>query len=201
MATFLQSLFSRRRLRLDDLQDALQEVDRERRRVRVEMRRWERQRRLVMERLKRARSTGNSVEVDYLWDELKAHRVSGHDLRREARGHNLEGLALRRAIRAIERLETQRDRIGAQRLLERFRESGVLERLALHDDSRENCLHEVSAILEELGGDSEPKEDPEKAMFMAELDAISSTTGTEEPEASTDRERELLERFQAHEPE
>ena len=64
------------------------------------MRRWERQRQQILSRLKKSRESRNQVEVDYLWDELKSHRTVGNDLRREARVHNLEGIALKRSVRA-----------------------------------------------------------------------------------------------------
>ncbi len=198
MLTILENLFKGRRVQLSDLREALRSVERDRRRVRTEIRRWERQRQQILSRLKKSRESRNQVEVDYLWDELKGHRTTGHDLRREAKVHNLEGIALKRSVRSLEQLERSQDRDGAQRLLDRIQGSGVLERLAVHRDSQAACLQEMSSILEEFGdgADGDPV-DPEKALFLAELDAISTSERTGDSDDATERELELLERFQS----
>ena len=199
MLALLEQLFKGRRVHLKDLRAALQSVERDRRRVRTEMRRWERQRQQIMVRLRKSRDNRNQVEVDYLWDELKSHRTVGNDLRQEARVHNLEGIALKRSVRALEQLERSKDREGADRLLDRIQRSGVLERIAVHRDSQAACLQEMSTILEEFGGaaDVHDAADPEKALFLAELDAIAASEQKGSPAGSADRELELLERFQA----
>ena len=201
MLDSLTQLFRGRKISTADLVSALQDVDRERRRCRVAVRRWERQRRQIVERLKRSRAEKNSIEVDYLWDELKSHREVGQELRREARAHNVEGIALKRSIRMLEQLEKSKDREGVRRLLERVQRSGVLERMAIHRDSQSECLREMSELLEDFGGEGEEPADPEKALFLAELDLIAQKEQRGESEDATDREDDLLERFQAASPE
>jgi len=198
MLSMLENLFRGRRVKLSDLREALKSVERDRRRVRTEMRRWERQRQQIMNRLKKSRQSRNQVEVDYLWDELKSHRTTGNDLRQEARVHNLEAIALKRSVRALEQAERTEDRVGAQRLLDRVQGSGVLERLAVHRDSQAECLKEMSSLLQEFGDATEDEGvDPEKAMFLAELDSISDSEGGDDSPAASGRELELLERFQS----
>ncbi|MEM7261591.1 MAG: hypothetical protein AAF488_06335 [Planctomycetota bacterium] len=201
MLDSLTQLFRGRKISTADLAAALQDVDRERRRCRVAVRRWERQRRQIVERLKRSRGEKNSIEVDYLWDELKSHREVGQDLRREARAHNVEGIALKRSIRMLEQLEKSKDREGVRQLLERVQRSGVLERMAIHRDSQSECLREMSELLEDFGGEADEPADPEKALFLAELDLIAQKEQRGEAEDATDREDDLLERFQAASPE
>ncbi|MEE8142999.1 MAG: hypothetical protein V3T77_07860, partial [Planctomycetota bacterium] len=76
----LQRLFrDRRHVDVKELKSALDEVERDRRRNRVEIRRWERKRKHVLDRMKRSRTQGNQLEVDYLWDEFKEHRTGGSD--------------------------------------------------------------------------------------------------------------------------
>ncbi|MGA1201805.1 MAG: hypothetical protein ACO4BJ_02370 [Planctomycetota bacterium] len=186
---------------LESLRGTLGEVERERRRSRVGIRRWERQRRQLVDRMKRSREEGNPLEVDYLWEQFKQHRSEGVDLRREGRLHNLEALALGRTIRALERLEQKRNRDGARSLLDRLRASGLMERALLDRDEQLRRLEEWDEVLEQFeSGDEERKSDPEKALFLAELDSISEVERAGEADEARTREDELLRRFEA-EPE
>ncbi len=193
----LQRLFrDRRHVDVKELKSALDEVERDRRRNRVEIRRWERKRKHVLDRMKRSRVQGNQLEVDYLWDEFKEHRTGGSDLRREGRIYNVEGVALKRYIRALERLERRNDREGASKLLERIQGSGLMERLSLENEAEQLYLDEINSILDEFGGlDEEEKVDPEKALFLAELDSIRTAEESGNEEEAEEREGELLERF------
>jgi hypothetical protein len=96
---------------VESLRGAHQEVEREHR---VVVRRWERQRKQLLERMKGAGGEGNHLEVDYLWEQFKLHRTDGVDIRREGRVRNLEALALGRTVRALDRLEQKKDRAGAR---------------------------------------------------------------------------------------
>ncbi|MFQ5653136.1 MAG: hypothetical protein ACE5GW_00210 [Planctomycetota bacterium] len=202
MIGIFQRLFGGRHpVSLTEVREALEEVERDRRRNRVEIRRWERKRKQTIERMKRARGEGNQLEIDYLWDQFKEHRRSGGELRREGRTYNLEAIALGRTVKALEHLERRRDRDGARNLLERVRHSGLMERLAIDRDAELHCLEEMSSILEEFGGvPEEIEEDPEKALFMAELDGIREAEQKGDSDEASEREEELIQRF-SDEPE
>ena len=145
---------------------------------------------------------GNQLEVDYLWEQFKQHRAEGTDIRREGRVYNLESLALGRTARALERLEKKKDRDGARNLIDRIRASGLPERISLDRDEQLRSLEEMNEILEEITGEREEiAEDPEKAMFFAELDSISQVEREGDSEEAQERQEELLRRFEEEEPE
>ncbi len=187
---------------VETLKGALHEVEGDRRRNRVTVRRWERQRKQYVEKMKGARAEGNQLEADFLWEQFKQHRSEGVDIRREARVYNLEALALGRTVRALERLEKKKDRDGARALIERIRASGLPERIALDRDEQLRSLEDMNQILEEFTGEREELEaDPEKALFFAELDSIAEVERAGDPEEAKEREDELLGRFEEEEPE
>ncbi len=193
----LQRLFKgRQHVERRELESALEDVERDRRRNRVEIRRWERKRKHILERMKRARSQGSSLEIDYMWDELKEHRQSGGDLRREGRIYNLEGVALKRYLWSLDSLERRSDREGARHLLERIQGSGLMERLSLERDAESRYMEEINTILADFGGlEEEEKADPEKALFLAELDSIRLAEEAGEKQEAEEREGELLDNF------
>ena len=182
---------------LESLKKALGEVERDRRKSRVEVRRWERQRKQLVDKMKKARGEGNQLEVDYLWEQFKQHRSEGTELRRDGRVYNLEALALGKTVRALERLEKKKDRESARSLIDRIRASGLPERISMDRDEQLRSLEEMNEILDEFTGEAEPtQEDPEKAMFLAELDSIAEVEQSGESEEARDRESELLRRFE-----
>ncbi len=182
---------------VETLKSALSEAERDRRKSRVEVRKWERERKKLVGRMKTSRTEGNQLEVDYLWDQFKQHRVEGAEIRRDGRVFNLEALALGRTVRALERLEKKKDRDGARNLIERIRASGLPERIALDRDEQLRSLEEMNQILEEFTGEREEADaDPEKAMFLAELDSIQEVESSGEAEEAKVREDELLRRFE-----
>ena len=178
------------------LEEALDKVEKDRRRSRREVRRWGRKRKQLVDRMKKMQSEGNDLEVDYLWDEFKEHRRLGQDIKREGRLFNIEGIALKRTIKALDRLERRKDHSSSHKLLERLRSSGLLERIAVEKESELQYLEEMNAILEEFDGLSEAeRQDPEKALFLAELDGIHKAEAEGDQEGAADRQEELLERF------
>ena len=97
MKSILQRLFQgNRSISVEELEEALGRVEKDRRRSRREIKRWERKRKQLVERMKKVRSEGNDLEVDYLWEEFKEHRRLGQNIRRDGRVFNLEGVALKR---------------------------------------------------------------------------------------------------------
>lgn len=202
MKRVLQKLFQgRKHLDIDEIRTAYEEVEKDRRKNRREVRRWERKRKQTVDRLKKQRAEGNSMEVDYLWEEFKEHRRHGAELRREGRVYNVESIALRRTVKALERLE-RRKQVGTSReLLERIRASGLAERVAIDRESEMAYLEEMNAILDEFDGvPEEERADPEKAMFLAELDGIRLAEESGDEEHAAEKQEELLERF-GEEPE
>lgn len=196
MGIFQKLFGGSEKITLEELREAHKQVERDRRGNRREMRRWERRRRKTVEKMKKSRQEGNSLEVDYLWDELKEHRKLGSDLRREGRIYNMEAIALRRTVVALERLERRQDKSGARAMLERIQHSGLAERLAIERDDELAYLQEVNAILDDFSGDTEEEvEDPEKVLFLAELDGISRAEEAGEVDQAKERESELLQEF------
>jgi hypothetical protein len=60
----------------------------------------------------------------------------------------------------------------------------------------------MNEILEEFTGQrDEIAEDPEKALFLAELDSIAEAERGGDEDDAKDREQELLRRFEDEEPE
>ena len=193
---FRKLLQGRNVLDLEELREALDVVEKDRRRNRREIRRWERKRKQTIERMKKMRGEGNSMEVDYLWEEFKEHRRQGAELRREGRIFNVEGITLRRTVKSLERLERRKDKLGSRALIDRIRASGLLERIAIEGESERQYLEEMNAILDEFDGVSEEeKVDPEKAMFLAELDSIRKSEEEGDADQAHEKEEELLERF------
>lgn len=194
----LAKLFGRRQaVTLEELRSALQDVERDRRRNHREMRRWERKRKQLLDRMKKLRREDASLEVDYLWEEFKEHRKLGGELRRQGRVYNLEGLALRRTVHALERLDRRRDQTGARQLLERIAASGLAERVALDRESELRQLEELNGILEDFSPASqEEAEDPEKLLFLAGLDSVVRAESEGDSEGAAEREAELLDDFE-----
>ena len=198
MKSILQRLFQGSKVvSREELEEALDTIDKDRRKSRREVKRWERKRRQMVDRMKKLRTEGNDLEVDYVWEEFKEHRRLGQDLKRDGKIYNIEGIALKRTIKALDRLERRKDDSSARRLLERLRASGLLERVALERETELHYLEEMNAILDEFDGvTEEEKQDPEKALFLAELDHIRKVEDDGDTEGAAERQDELLERFE-----
>ncbi|MFN0056878.1 MAG: hypothetical protein ACKVX7_00345 [Planctomycetota bacterium] len=202
MENLLRLILRRNEVDPLEVRNALKAVERDQRSNRIAVRRWERKRKQIVERLKQARGAGSSVEVDSLWDEFKEHRREGVDLRLAGRAFGTEGLALRRTLRAVESLDRREDRAGARKLLARLRQSGLIERLGFDREESARSLEEMNQILEECSGQSDGEAaDPEKALFLAELDVVRRNEAAGKTEEASQLEEELLERFQQQEPE
>ena len=110
MKSILQRLFQGSKVvSREELEEALDKIDKDRRKSRREVKRWERKRRQLVDRMKKQRTEGNDLEVDYVWEEFKEHRRLGQDLKRDGKIYNIEGIALRRTIKALDRLERRKD--------------------------------------------------------------------------------------------
>jgi hypothetical protein len=192
-------LLSSHSVSLAELKKALSGLERERRRRSLRVRKLEGRRVDLVERLRKARSDGRSLDVDYAWEDLKQLNAESAIAYREARISSLEALGLKRYIHGLERLQARNDESGARMLLERVRRSGLDDKLtgqAIRDDE---YLSELEAILDDVGAELSPSaggdEDPEKAAFLAEIDAINDAEKKGQVERARERESNLNRRL------
>lgn len=172
---FFRDLFQKN-ITARDLKVALIGVDRDRKRKQMELRKIASKQGDLVDKLKKARKTGNSLEVDYIWEDLKQMKIDAAYLKREARILNLEGITLKRYVRGMERLERTNNKDGIRSLLEKTRTSGLDAKLANQFLNDQEYLDELNAIMEEIGIEAEQmefaEEDPEKARFLEQIDAL-----------------------------
>lgn len=174
MANFFKLLFGNK---VDSrlLKVKLREVERERRKYFMEMRKLSQRQATLIEQIKNARRDGNNMEVDYLWEELKALKYDFGFNRRSAKVSNLEGIALKKYVRGLERLEKRKDKNGVMKLIQRIQNSGLDAKLALQQIDEESYIDELNATLDGLGLEMDADladDDPEKARFLSEIDTI-----------------------------
>ncbi|MDP7035380.1 MAG: hypothetical protein QF752_12875 [Planctomycetota bacterium] len=169
---------------MSDLKVALKRAEQERRRKNVEISRLDTRRQRQVERLKEARRNKNELEVDFLWGNLKATRSETVNLSREAKILNMETIALRRYVQAMERMRNHSQRPKLQDLLGKIRTSGLEEKIAALEIKESDLFRELEVMFDGFndGDDLGDKEDdPEKEAFLSELDHMIET------EASTER--------------
>ncbi|MBZ0135955.1 MAG: hypothetical protein K8I27_06240 [Planctomycetes bacterium] len=201
VANFFASLFGTR-VDLRKLKVKLREVERERRKYFMELRKLSTRQASLIEQIKRARREGNSIEVDYVWEELKDIKHDFAFNRRAAKVSNLEGIALKKYIRGLERLEKRKDKEGVNKLLQRIRSSGLDAKLALQQIDEESYLDELNATLDDLGLEVEgdlDESDPEKARFLSEIDTINEAEEGGDFDAALKTEAELRSKLESEE--
>jgi hypothetical protein len=141
----------------------------------MELRKLSRKRSKAIEGVRKARKAGDSLEIDYHWEKLKQLQYDAAYVRREAKIANLEEIALKRYVRALEKLEKAKDTEGVKKLFAKIRSSGLEGKLAEQRIREQEYLDELNAIValadEELH-ELEAEEDEEKAKFLAEIDRI-----------------------------
>ncbi|MCK6440543.1 MAG: hypothetical protein L6Q71_10150 [Planctomycetes bacterium] len=191
---FFKELFNRG-YDLKALKVKLRQVERERRKFFLELRKLASRQQSVIEDIKAARKLGNTIEVDYLWEDLKDIKHELNFTRRAARVSNLEGITLKRYVHGIERLERARDKDGIQKMLTRIQSSGLDAKLQMAQVNEEEYMAELNSILEAAGLEDEYSEggsdDPEKNRFMSEIDAINQAEVGGEFETALKKEQEL----------
>ncbi|MHC5038353.1 MAG: hypothetical protein ACYTHM_13645 [Planctomycetota bacterium] len=174
---FFRNLFSKN-ISSRDLKVALIGVERDRKRKQMELRKISARQGDVVDRIKKARKTGNPLEVDYLWEDMNQMRIDSAYLKREAKILNLEGITLKRYVRGMERLERTNNKDGIRALLERTRTSGLDAKLAHQFINDQEYLDELGAIMEEIGLEAEQmeftEEDPAKMKFLEQIDALNA---------------------------
>jgi hypothetical protein len=165
-----------------DLKVALMGLKRDRKKKHMELRKLAGKRTDVVEKIKRARKEGNTTEVDVCWEEMKQIQVDAAYAKREAKILSLETIGLTRYCKGMERLERVNDQGKIKQLIDRVRMSGLDEKLRgvevdemAYMDSLNATLEEVGLEIEEFEGLDE--EDPEKAKFLADIDAINEAEG------------------------
>ncbi|MGE0430848.1 MAG: hypothetical protein AB7K09_05255 [Planctomycetota bacterium] len=192
--SFFRELFSRP-VTSKDLQGKLQDVEKSRRRTMLELRKLGAKQTELVEQIKRERKNGNAIEVDYIWEDLRAIKSEVALLRKEGRILNLEGIALKRYIRGLERLEKSGDRESARKLMDRIKNSGLDARLAAADVDDKEYLSELQATLDDAGlqDDSweEFADDPEKLKFLAQIDEINAAEDAGDLEHALEKESQL----------
>lgn len=171
---FFQLLFGQK---IDSrlLKVKLREVERERRKYFMEVRKLSARQSALIDQIKAARKEGNQIEVDYLWEELKDLKHDFAFNKRAAKIANLEGIALKKYTRGLERLEKRKDKNSIQKLITRVRNSGLDAKLALAQIDEEGYIDELNATLDALGLEVEDallEDDPEKKQFLEEIDSI-----------------------------
>ena len=191
---FFRELFSRP-VTAKDLRHKLQEVEKSRREANLELGSLSRKQADLVERIKQQRKLGNAIEVDYLWEDLRAIKAESAMLRKEARVLNLEGITLKRYTRGLERLEKKGDRESARKLMERIKTSGLDARLASADVDDKAYLAELQATLDDAGlsDDIEDdfQDDPEKLKFLEQIDAINAAEDAGDLEEALEKESKL----------
>ncbi|MCA8914597.1 MAG: hypothetical protein KDB90_04225 [Planctomycetes bacterium] len=201
VSEFFASLFGSK-VDLRKLKVKLREVERERRKYFMEMRKLSTRQASLIEQIKRARREGNSIEVDYVWEELKDIKYDFAFQRRAAKVSNLEGIALKKYVRGLERLEKRKDKDGVNKLLQRIRSSGLDAKLALQQIDEEAYMDELNATLDDLGleveGDMDDS-DPEKVRFLSEIDTINEAEEGGDFDQALKAETELRAKLESEE--
>lgn len=178
-----------------ELKVHLLKLERERRRKQQEIRKVEAKRSNVIERIKKSRRAGNNLEVDYLWEDLTQLKIEGAHALKSARRLNLEGIGLKKYMRGLERLEKKNDKMGIKKLFERIAESSLDTKLGVEDINEAEYLDELKMILDEAGLNEEEfereEEDPEKAKFLAEIDAINDAEESGDFDKAVEKETKL----------
>jgi len=189
----LRNLFSRP-VTARELKTALLQLERDRRKRQGEIKRLVGERDEIVERVRNARKTGDRLEVDSLWEDLKQIRAEASLTRREARVLTLEAIAIKRYAWGLERLERSRDKDGVRRLLERVRKSRLADLLAREEIDEREYRKELESVLEEAAAGAMAEvedDDPEKARFLAEIDAINRAEDEGDFESASERESRL----------
>jgi hypothetical protein len=198
MTNFFRLLFGGG-LDLRKLKLKLREVERERRKYFLDLRKLSGTQTDLIEKIKGARREGNQFEIDYLWEELKSLKHDFAFNKRAAKVSNLEGIALKKYIRGLERLEKRKDKEGVAKLLQRIRSSGLDAKLALQSIDEQSYLDELNATLDDLGLEVDAEmqdDDPEKEKFLAEIDTINEAEGAGNFEDALKTEAQLKQKLE-----
>ena len=198
----IQKLFSSKKVSLRELKVSLLKVERERKRQETSLRKLESRIDEIFEKTKKARRQGKKVEVDFLWEELRLAKTEIALEYRQARVLNLEAITLKRTVWGLERMEAAKNREGAGHLVGRLRASGLDDKLQAQEIREDEYLRELDDILHSLAlpesAESE-SDDPDKAVFLAEIDAINAAEDVGDVDVAQEREMGLKGRLASEE--
>jgi hypothetical protein len=170
----IKSLF-KRGVSTDDLKEQLKALDKEKRELRYDQRRLDKEREQAFERTKKARVRGDTSEVMYHLQELKGLDTENRGILRDLTRINKAMIVLRQYSRRLERAERGQNASQIARIIERFKTSPALAGIEQNDLSEE--------ILEE--------------MLDEELAEFDETLGMDGVDALDDRSKELLDAVDA----
>jgi hypothetical protein len=183
-----------------DLKVALLGLKRDARKKQMQLRKLESRRSELIDRVKRARREGSSMEVDVLWEELRQVRIDGAYAKREGKVISLEMVGVTRYLRGLERLERAGRESEIRNLIERVRTSGLDGKLRGQEVDEAAYIDELNATLDEVGLEIEgwetEEEDPEKAKFLQEIDAINEAESAGNLDEALDREEKLSQKLE-----
>ncbi len=184
-----------------DIKIALRGVERERRKMQLNLRKLGNKRNDTLDRLKSARKENNREEVDFLYEDLQSVKLDQSLTRKESRVLNLEAIGLKRYLRGLERLEKTSTRGRVRDLMDKVRVSGLDEKLHGQAVDEEAYLNALNATLEDLNLEledfevGEEDEDPDKDRLLAELDEIIAAEEGGDVEFAKQREAQLQEKL------
>lgn len=183
-----------------DLKVALMGLKRDRKKKTIELRKLAGKRSDLMEKIKKARRDGNAMEVDVGWEELKQIQVDAAYAKREGKILSLESIGITRYLRGLERLERVGDQGKIKSLLDRIRTSGLDEKLRGAEVDEMAYMDTLNATLEEVGLEIEDfdldEEDPEKAKFLSEIDAINAAESSGKIDEALAKEQALQKKLE-----
>jgi hypothetical protein len=192
---FFKDLLLPKNVNSKTLKVELLKIERDRKRKLQELRKVESKKNATLDHIKVARKNGNNIEVDYLWEELQQSKRDTAYLQREMKVLNLEGIALKRYTRGLERLEKNKDHERVKKLLDRVRTSDLDTKLASQQINEQEYLDELNLTLEEIGLEVEGLEseesDPVKRKFLEEIDAINQAETAGEYDLAFEKENSL----------
>jgi hypothetical protein len=203
MGIFEQLFRRKQQVTSKDLKVALLGLRRDGRKKQLELRKLATKRGKLIDRIKQARREGNPIEIDVLWEELKQLRVDSAYAKRDAKIISLESIGLTRYHRGLARLEKANDETRIQDLLARVRTSGLEEKLRGQQVDEDAYLDELNATLEDIGLELDSQEieedDPEKARFLQDIDAINLAEEAGELDQAFEKEQDLSRRLEENE--
>jgi hypothetical protein len=183
-----------------DLKVALMGIKRDRKKKHMELRKLALKRGDLIDKIKKSRREGNIMEVDVCWEELRQIRVDAAYAKREAKVLSLESIGLTRYMKGLERLEKTNDQSRIRSLIDRVRTSGLDEKLRGVEVDEMAYLDSLNATLEEVGLEIEDwemeEEDPEKAKFLQDIDAINMAEEAGKIDEAAAKQQELDKRLE-----
>lgn len=171
---FLLKIIRGPKVSLEEVEKATKEAQGRRRRLFRRLRVLSKRRSRLLERAKKARKSGDKMEIDFVWEELKGLRTEAALLRREARIASLEELTLKRVLLSMKRMQKTGDEGHIKDVIKRLIDSGLIAKIETENVSEDDYAQELEALLSYTSEMvvEEPEEDEEKAKFIEELDAI-----------------------------